>query len=169
MALFPKSNGGQPQKLTQILSETFLRPAKPRKDAPITEPWGDRILEPDQRRAAMDSLDPVETKVSRAGLIMVTIVVPILAIYNAANHGSRTVIIKGHKTLLPLQTNWLILGGVILAFCILGFIALYRRKRTLVVFTFFILGLSVIPLLSPLGFAAIALAGWLMIRGLPHQ
>jgi hypothetical protein len=162
MALFSNGSGSKSPKLTQVLSETFLRPAKPKR--PVQDPWGERILPPEERKAAMDTLDPSEVKFSKAGLIMTTIVVPLIAIYNAANHGTRKVTINGHKGVVPLQANWLILGAIILLFCVLGFVALQRRKRTLVVFSLFILGLSIIPLLSPLGFALIVLAAWLMMR-----
>jgi hypothetical protein len=163
MASYSNGDGSKPATLSQRLSETFLRPAKPNKGQ-VEEPWGDRILPPEERKAAMDSLDAMEVKLTRAGLIFVTIVAPLLAFYDAVNHAHRTVIVHGHKVLLPLQASWLVLGGVILGFCILGFIALHRRKRTLVVFNFFILGLATIPLLAPVGLAVIVLAGWLMMR-----
>jgi hypothetical protein len=163
MASFSNSDGDSPPKLSQRLSETFLRPAKP-KDRAVEEPWGDRVLPPEERKAAMDTLDATEAKLGRAGLIAITILAPLLAFYDAASHSKRTVKVHGHKVLLPLQTSWLILGGVILVFCILGYFALYRRKRTLVVFNFFILGLATIPLLAPVGFAVVVLAGWLMMR-----
>jgi hypothetical protein len=163
MASYSNGDGSKPPKLSQRLSETFLRPAKNNR-GPVEEPWGDRILPPEERKAAMDSLDAMEVKITRAGLIFATIVAPLIAFYNAVNHAHRTVIIHGHKALLPLQASWLVLGGVIVIFCLLGFVALHRRKRTLVVFNFFILGLAAIPLLAPVGFALVVLAGWLMMR-----
>jgi hypothetical protein len=163
MASYSNGDGSKPPKLSQRLSETFLRPAKPSKGQ-VEEPWGDRILPPEERKAAMDSLDAMEVKLTRAGLIFATVVAPLIAFYDAVNHAHRTVIVHGHKALLPLQTSWLVLGGIILIFCILGFVALHRRKRTLVVFNFFILGLAAIPLLAPVGFALVVLAGWLMMR-----
>jgi hypothetical protein len=45
-----------------------------------------------------------------------------------------------------------------------GILALYRRKRTLVVFNFLILGFASVPLLAPVGLAVIVLGGWLMMR-----
>ena len=121
-------------------------------------------MPPEERKAAMDSLDAMEAKLSLAGLILITVVAPLLAAYDAADHSKRTVVVHGHKTLLPLQSSWLILGGAILFLCVVGYVALYRRKRTLVVFNFFILGLATIPLLAPVGFLVVVLAGWLMMR-----
>jgi hypothetical protein len=112
----------------------------------------------------MDSLDATEVKLTLAGLIFATIVAPLIAVYDAVDHSHRTVTVHGQKRLLPLQGSWLILGGVILLFCLLGFVALHRRKRTLVVFNFFILGLATIPLLAPVGFILLVLAAWLMMR-----
>lgn len=130
----------------------------------MVEPWGDHVLPPEERKAAMNALDPTEIKFSRVGLILVAIAAPAIGIWDAVDHSRRTVLVHGKKDLLPLQTSWLILTGVILAFCVIGVIALYRRKRTLVVFNFFIVGLATIPLFAPLGFALVVLAGWLMLR-----
>jgi LPXTG-motif cell wall-anchored protein len=165
MASSSRGDGTRPQKMTEILSNTFLRPAKPKKETPIDPNFDpDRILPPEERKAAMDGLDPVELKWSRGGLVLTTVVVPLFALYKAANFGTRITTVNGHKVGVPVQASWLTLGGILLLFCILGFVALRRRKRTLVAFTCFILGLGMIPLITPLGFALIILGGWLMMR-----
>jgi hypothetical protein len=160
MAFLSNGGGSKPTGMSQWLARIFQRPAA----AAAVEPWGDRVLPPEERKAAMDVLDPTEIKLSKIGLGLITILAPAVGIWDAVNHAHRTVTVHGHKTLVPLQASWLILAGVILAFCVVGFIALYRRKRTLVVFTLFIIGLATIPLFAPLGFALVVLAGWVMMR-----
>jgi hypothetical protein len=165
MASFSNGDGDKPLKLSQRLSPMFLRPAKP-KEAPPEEP--DRVLGPDERRAAMSGLNAVEIKWAKAGLILATILGVGLTLYLSAAHPTRTETIVRHgkkiKGVVPISDTWLLLGGIVLAFCALGFYALKRRKRSLVVFSFFVTGFSFTLIFPPLGFALIILGAWLLLR-----
>jgi hypothetical protein len=165
------SNGEsfKPMKFTEILSQKFLKPAKPKADqAPPSDP--EKILEPAERKAAMGGLDAVELKWSRAGLTLAGLSALFLSLYLSATHGTRKVTLHIHgKSVpgtVPIASQWLLIGAIALVFSGLGFLAIRRRKRTLVAFTCFVLGLIFIgPLfIYPLGFALIFLGGWLMIR-----
>jgi hypothetical protein len=153
------------QKFSQTLSEKFLRPAKP-KEAPPEEP--DRILTPDERRLAMSGLNAVELKWAKGGLILSTLLGIVLTLYLSSAHSTRTETIvshgKKHTALVPIAGTWLLLGAIVLVFCGLGFLALRRRKRSLVVFSFFVIGFSFVLIFPPLGFALILFGGWLLLR-----
>jgi hypothetical protein len=165
MASSSNGNGEKPMKLTERLSPMFLRPAKPR-EVPPEEP--DRVLSPDERRAAMSGLNAVEVKWAKAGLILATGLGIVLTLYLSSAHRTRTETIIRHgkkvKGIVPISGTWLLLGAIVLVFCGLGFIALRRRKRSLVVFSFFVTGFSFTLIFAPLGFALILLGGWLLLR-----
>jgi hypothetical protein len=165
MASFSNGDGEKPLKLSQRLSPMFLRPAKP-KEVPSEEP--DRVLGPDERRAAMSGLNAVEAKWAKAGLILATILGIVLTLYLSSAHRTRTETIIRHgkkiKGTVPISDTWLLLGAIVLAFCALGFYALKRRKRSLVVFSFFVTGFSFTLIFAPLGFALIILGAWLLLR-----
>jgi hypothetical protein len=165
MALDSNGDGEKPRKLSQRLSPMFLRPAKP-KEAPPEEP--DRVLDPDERKAAMSGLSALEAKWAKGGLILATAIGIGITLYYSAAHRTRTVTIVKHgkkiKGTVPISASWLILGVIVLAFCALGFFALRKRKRSLLVFALFVTGFSFTLLFPPLGFALIALGGWLLLR-----
>jgi hypothetical protein len=152
-------------KLSQTLSEKFLRPAKP-KDVPSDEP--DRILTPAERKEAMSRLDAIEVKWAKAGLILATALGIIVPVIESSTHPIRKVTNHLHGKNTPgyvvTSTTWLLIGLIVVLFCGLGFWALRRRKRSLVVFTFFVVGFSFTLIFAPLGFALIALGGWLLLR-----
>jgi hypothetical protein len=161
----PSSNGdsSKPPKLSARLSEAFLRPAKPRKDEPEEDPDPDRILSPSERKAAMGTINAAEAKWSKGGLILSGALAIFLPVYVSASHSTGKV---ANKTIssISITNQALLLGGVVLLFCLLGLIALRRRRRTLLVFTFFIIGFAYTLVFPPLGFALILLGGWLMLR-----
>jgi hypothetical protein len=165
MASFSNGDGEKPLKLSQRLSPMFLRPAKPRQ-IPPQEP--DRVLDVDERRAAMSGLNAVEVKWAKGGLILATALGVIGTVYLSSAHRTRTETITEHgkkiKELVPISDSWLLLGAVVLAFCALGFFALWKRKRSLVVFSFFVTGFSFTLIFAPLGIALILLGGWLFLR-----
>ncbi|HEY3844806.1 MAG TPA: hypothetical protein VGL48_16270 [Acidimicrobiales bacterium] len=162
--MVPSSNGdsSKPPKLSARLSETFLRPAKPRNEPPA-DPEPDRILSPSERKAAMGTINAVEAKWSKGGLILAGALAIFLPVYVSASHTTGK---AANKTIssISVTNQALLLGGVVLLFCLLGFIALRRRRRTLLVFTFFIIGFAYTLVFPPLGFALILLGGWLMLR-----
>jgi hypothetical protein len=165
MTSFSNGDGNKPPKLSQRLSQNFLRPAKP-KDAPPEEP--DRILSPAERKEAMSGLNAVEVKWSKGGLILATGLGIVLTLYLSSSHSTKTETIIRHgkkvKGTVPISGTWLLLGAIVLVFCGLGFVALKRRKRSLVVFSFFVTGFSFTLIFPPLGFALILLGGWLLLR-----
>jgi hypothetical protein len=116
----------------------------------------------------MSGLNAVEAKWAKAGLILATIMGIVLTLYLSAAHPTRTETIVVHgkkiKGTVPISGTWLLLGAVVLVFCGLGFIALRRRKRSLVVFSFFVTGFAFTLIFAPLGFALILLGAWLLLR-----
>jgi hypothetical protein len=169
MASFSNGDDEKPMKLSrqmsQRLSPMFLRPAKPKEVVP-EEP--DRVLKPEERKAAMSGLNAIEVKWAKGGLILATVLGIGLTLYYSAAHRTRTetIVKNGHKIkgTVPISATWLLLGVIVLAFCALGFYALKKRKRSLVVFAFFVSGFSFTLIFPPLGFALIALGGWLLLR-----
>jgi hypothetical protein len=126
------------------LRDTFSTGAAPKAPA--------EVLSPGQRRAAMTGLDAMELKWSKSGLTIAAVLGVALSLY-LATHRHRTVKVHGHLTQVPISGTYLLLGGIVLAFCVVGYIGLRRRKRTLLVFSFFITG-----------FAFTVMGGWLMLR-----
>jgi hypothetical protein len=165
MAFNFRGKSYQAPKLSQTLSEKFLRPAKP-KDAPPEEP--DRILNPSERKAAMSGLDAVEVKWARGGLILATVLGIVIPAVESSTHPIRKVTnhLHGKNTAGYVVTSgtWLLIGLIVVVFCALGFLALRRRKRSLVIFTFFVIGFSFTLVVAPLGFALILFGGWLLLR-----
>jgi len=167
--------------MTSRLSGLFNRPAKipmlPPLPAPAPIPAQSKardpgptaasapseILPPAERRAAMSGLNEVEVKWSKGGLILAAVLGAYLTYYLASHH-TRQAKVHGHLVQVPISSSFLLLGGIVLAFCAIGFFGLYRRKRTLVAFAFFITGFSFTLIFAPLGFALVFLGGWLMLR-----
>jgi hypothetical protein len=89
-------------------------------------------------------------------------------VYLAVGHPTRKVTQKvhgvSHIRLVPLSGTYLLLGAIVVGFCLLGYEGLRRRKRTLVVFALFVDGFAFTLVFAPLGFALIILGGWLMLR-----
>jgi hypothetical protein len=166
MALSFRGKTYNAPKITQTLSENLLKPAKP-KDVPAEEP-NHVLSSPAERKAAMNGLNAVEVKWAKAGLVMAALTGGLLTIYLSSAHPTRkeTVTHHGKKftETVPISATWLLIGAIVLGFCALGFYALRKRKRTMVAFTFFVCGFSFTLIFAPLGFALIALGGWLMLR-----
>jgi hypothetical protein len=156
------------------LSELFMGPPKkstttpaPKRTAPkaSAESGGDEaepeeILPQEKRKAAMSSLDATEQKWSLGALILATIggfAIPayILATNKVSKHG---------KNSIAVAPDALLLGGAILLFCIIGFLALWKRKRTVLTFDLFLIGFGYTLFVGFVGFVFIFLGGWLMLR-----
>jgi hypothetical protein len=163
----PLLNGGddQPQRLSQRFSETFMRPRTPVAKAPA-EP--ESVLSHAERRAAMSSLGPSEVKWSKAGLAIAAIIGTIIVLYLAIDHPTHKVTQKihgvTHTHLVPVSDTYLLIGAIVVGFCLLGYEGVRRQRRTLVVFALFIDGFAFTLIFAPLGFALILLGGWLMLR-----
>ncbi len=165
--LFEGASGWQ-QRLRSSLSDSLLKPAKARSEAE-TNYDPERIIPVAERKEAMQGLDLVEVKWAKGGLVLATLLGGLLTLYLASNHATRTEKVNGHNVNVPLSGSWLLLGAVILVFCALGFLALRRRRRSLVTFSFFINGFAFALIFPPLGIALIALGGWLMLRAYRMQ
>jgi hypothetical protein len=151
------------QRLSGTFSGAFARPPRP-KAAPPEEPQG--VLSPAERRKAMSGLNAVEVKWSKAGLVLASLLSVIIPAVESSTHPLRKVAtnVHGKSGYVFTSQEWLLIAIVALVFCGLGFEGLRRRKRTLVAFTFFILGFSFTLIFAPLGFALILLGGWLLLR-----
>jgi len=116
----------------------------------------------------MSGLSPVEVKWSKIGLAVSAILGVVFTLYLRTAHSNKTVTVTRHgkkvKELLPISDSYLLLGAILLVFCVVGGLGLQRRKRTLLVFSFFVIGFSFTLIFAPLGFAIIILGGWLMLR-----
>lgn len=124
------------------------------------------MLSPAERRQAMSGLNALEVKWSKAGLALAAILSVVIPAVEASTHPLRKVAnnVHGKAGYVFTKEEWLLIAIVALLFCGLGFEGLRRRKRTLVAFTFFILGFSFTLIFAPLGFALILLGGWLLLR-----
>jgi hypothetical protein len=118
------------------------------------------ILPPEERKAAMQTLDPLEFKWSLYAFILATVSgIAIPAYIIATNKLTR----RGKNT-IAVAPDAKLLGGAILLLCVIGFLALWKRKRTVVAFDFFLVGFAFTLFIGLIGFAFILLGGWLMLR-----
>jgi energy-coupling factor transporter transmembrane protein EcfT len=69
----------------------------------------------------------------------------------------------GHNSIAVAPDAWLLMAAI-LVFCAIGLVALYKRKRTLVTFSLFLIGFGFTLFIGIIGFAFILLGGWLMLR-----
>jgi hypothetical protein len=161
MAGSSDDDGFKPPGLMEIISSKFLKPAKPKSGSqPVRAP--DRILNAAERKAAMRTIDATELKWSKAGLILSALLGVAIPIIVASQH--KTTKVAGTNASTAVTPDALLLGGVVLLFCLLGAVALHRRRRSLLAFAFFVIGFAFTLVVAPLGFALIVLGGWLMLR-----
>jgi hypothetical protein len=164
------------ERLSGMFSGAFARPARPAPQPAAAAGGGPGkdptppapIVSPAQRRAAMSSLDATETKWAKAGLAIAGVIGVVIVVYLAAFHPTKKVTEKVHGVththLVPLSGTYLLVGAIVVGFCLLGFEGIRRKRRTLVVFAFFIDGFAFTLVFAPLGLALIFLGGWLMLR-----
>jgi hypothetical protein len=170
MASFSSGDGSRRPTLGLRLSQAFQRPAMPQKGASDQQPNqpADDVLSPDDRRAAMSGLDATELKWAKGGITLAAligiIIVGYLAIYHPTHKVTQKVHGVSHIRLVPVSDTYLLLGAIVLGFCLLGYEGVRRRKRTLVAFALFVDGFAFTLVFAPLGFALILLGGWFMLR-----
>ncbi len=155
------------QRTTKTPGTLRLPPLPDSKPNPVSKsaspPAPAAILTPEERRAAMSGLNELEVKWARGGLAVAALLGAYLSYY-LATHRTKHVTVHGVVQQVPLSETYLLLGAIILVFCALGFFALYRRRRTLVAFAFFLTGFAYTLFSAPLGLALVFLGGWLMLR-----
>ncbi len=118
------------------------------------------ILPAGERKAAMSTLDPKEAKWVLVALVLAAITSIAIPAYILAEHK----VTKNGQASITVGPDAILLYGAILLFCALGFLGLWKRKRTLVAFSLFFVGFGLTISLTFIGFAYIFLGGWLMLR-----
>jgi len=118
------------------------------------------ILPPEERKAAMQRLDPLEVKWSMGAFILATVAGIAIPAYIIATNK----VTKRGKDTIAVAPDAKLLGGVILLLCVIGFLALWKHKRTLVAFDLFLVGFGFTLFIGLIGFAFILIGGWLMLR-----
>jgi hypothetical protein len=138
------------------LRETFW----PSPPLVYTDEAGDPAIIPaEERKAAMSSLDGRETRLATVGNLLGALYGIALPVYFIVNH----IVTKAGKHRVTVGPDALLLGGAILVFSVLGFIALWKRKRTMVAFLLFLIGLGIGYTIFFVGLIFILLGGWLML------
>jgi hypothetical protein len=118
------------------------------------------VLPVDERKAAMSTLDPREAKWALGAFVLATVGgIAIPAYFVAENK-----VTKSGKNSIAVAPDAKLLGGAILILCAIGFLALWKRKRTLVAFDLFLVGFAFTLFVGLIGFAFILLGAWLMLR-----
>jgi hypothetical protein len=168
MANSPDGGNFKPPSLIEIVSERFRKPAASKTagasgSAGAATPARDpgEPLSKSERKAAMATIDDVERKWSMAGLVLSTIIAVVVLVIAVVEH--KTAKVGGH-TKAYVSPDAILLLAAILLFNALGTYGLVKRKRTLLAFVFFIVGLALTIVNPILGFALVGLGGWLMIR-----
>src|SRR5208282_5980079 len=87
-------------------------------------------LPPEERKAAMSSLDPLEHKLSLGAFVLATVAGIAIPAYTTAENK----LTREGKDTIAVAPDAKLLGGAILLLCVIGFLALWKRKRTLVAF-----------------------------------
>ena len=118
------------------------------------------VLPVEERKAAMSGLDPMEAKWTLAALILATLAGLAIPAYFIAENK----VTKAGKNTIAVAPDAKLLGGVILVLCAIGFVALWKRKRTLVAFDLFLVGFAFTLFVGLIGFVFILLGGFLMLR-----
>jgi hypothetical protein len=146
-----------PDPWTLRVREAFWPSPAP---APSSDSGLPALIPLEQRKQVMRSLDPQETKFSFAAFLLATIAgVAIPAYIIATNKVTR----RGKDT-IAVAPDAKLLGGVIILLCVIGFVALWKRKRTFVAFDLFLIGFAFTLFIGLIGFVFILLGGWLMLR-----
>jgi hypothetical protein len=141
---------------TLRLKETFW-PSPTPKLGEDGEP--DRVP-PERRKEVMRSLDPQEVKLAFGAYALATIAGIAIPAYILATDK----ITKAGKHSISVAPDAALLGGVIIVLCILGFVTLWKRRRTFVSFSLFLIGFAFTLFIGLIGFVFILVGGWFMLR-----
>jgi hypothetical protein len=141
---------------TMRVKETFW-PSPSLKPGEDGEP--DRVPS-ERRKEVMRSLDPQEVKLAFGAFTLATIAGIAIPSYILATDK----ITKAGKHSISVAPDAALLGGVIIVLCILGFVTLWKRKRTFVSFALFLIGFAFTLFIGLIGFVFILVGGWLMLR-----
>lgn len=156
----PAGNGSdRPQSWSTRLLGAFTSPrvGAAGSDGP---PDHGEVLPVEERKAAMSGLDPMEVKWSLGAFVLATIAGIAIPAYIIADNK----ITKKGKDTIAVAPDAKLLGGLLLLLCAIGFVALWKRKRTLVAFDLFLLGFGFTLFVGLVGFVFILLGGWLLLR-----
>jgi hypothetical protein len=132
---------------------------------PTPAPKAGESGEPDRipserRKEVMRSLDPQEVKLAFGAFMLATIAGIAIPSYILATDK----LTKAGKHTIAVAPDAALLGGVIIVLCILGFVTLWKRKRTFVSFDLFLIGFAFTLFIGLIGFVFILVGGWLMLR-----
>jgi hypothetical protein len=152
------NGSSKPQTWSARVKGAFTGPATVKRTEPRTDP--SEIIPPEERKAVMSTLNPLEAKWSLAALVVATVAGIAIPAYFIADNK----VTKAGKNTIAVAPDAKLLGGLILVLCAIGFVSLWKGKRTLVTFVFFLIGFAFTIFLGLIGFAFILLGGWLMLR-----
>jgi hypothetical protein len=149
--------GGTPAPWTLRVKEIFWPSPVPKL---LGEDGAADRIPPEERRAVMRTLDPQEVKLTFGAFVLATIAGIAIPAYIIATNK----VTKHGKNSISVAPDAKLLGGVILLLCVLGFVSLWKRKRTFVSFDLFLIGFAFTLFIGLIGFVFILLGGWLMLR-----
>lgn len=142
---------------TLRVKEIFWPPPAPKASG---DAGGSERVPQEQRRTVMRTLDPQEIKLSFGAFVLAIIAGVAIPAYIISTNK----ISKAGKNSIAVAPDAALLGGVIVALCVIGFLAVWKRKRTFVAFDLFLIGFAFTLFIGLIGFVFILLGGWLMLR-----
>jgi hypothetical protein len=119
-----------------------------------------QIIPAERRRKVMRTMNPLEIKLSVVGFLLATIAAIAIPAYIITSNK----VTREGKNTIAVAPDAKLLGGLILLFCISGFVVLWKRWRTPVVVGLFFIGFAFTLFVGLVGFVFILLGGWLMLR-----
>ena len=157
----PAGNGSnRPQTWSARLLGAFSGPRTAKGGGTTEKASPGEVLLPEERKAVMVTLDENERKWVLGALVLATIAGIAIPAYIVASNK----ITKRGKNSIAVAPDAKLLGAAILILCVLGFLALWRRRRTFVAFDLFLIGFGFTLFVGLIGFVFILLGGWLMLR-----
>ena len=156
----PGGNGSnRPQTWSTRLLGAFTSP-RGTSGTSGESPARGEVLPVEERKAAMSGLDPMEAKWSLGAFVLATVAGIAIPAYIITDNK----VTKRGKDTIAVAPAAKLLGALLLVLCAIGFVALWRRKRTLVAFDLFLLGFGFTLFVGLVGFVFILLGGWLLLR-----